>query len=95
MSVKCEESESGRVEEIIREEIGPISKEVLRIWMELCSNGGREIEDGNERNLLEKRDLMIKKKAIEMDLSKTMPLQFGEEVAERVLRVIRSAFRTA
>ena len=95
VSVKCEESESGRVEEIIREEIGPISKEVLRIWMELCSNGGREIEDGNERNLLEKRDLMIKKKAIEMDLSKTMPLQFGEEVAERVLRVIRSAFRTA
>ncbi|KAG6605236.1 Red chlorophyll catabolite reductase, chloroplastic, partial [Cucurbita argyrosperma subsp. sororia] len=95
VSVKCEESESGRVEKIIREEIGPISKEVLRIWMELCSNGGREIEDGNERSLLEKRDLMIKKKAIEMDLSKTMPLQFGEEVAERVLRVIRSAFKTA
>lgn len=94
MSVKCEESESGRVEEIVRDQISPISKEVMRIWMELCVNGGREIGE-DERSLLEKRDFMIKKKAIEMDLSKTMPLQFGEEVADRVLRVIRSAFKTA
>lgn len=95
MSVKCEESESGRVEAIVQDEISPISKEVMRIWMELCINGGREIEEGDERNLMEKRDLMIKKKAIEMDLSKTMPLQFGEEVANRVLKVIRSAFKTS
>ncbi|CAK9315247.1 unnamed protein product [Citrullus colocynthis] len=94
VSVKCEESKSERVEEIVREEIGPISKEVMRIWMELCMNGGRQIEE-DERSLMEKRDLMIKKKAIEMDLSKTMPLQFGEEVANRVLQVIRSAFKTA
>lgn len=95
VGVKCQESESKRVEEIIQEEIGPISKEVMRIWMELClNNGGRELEE-DERSLMEKRDLMIKKKAIEMDLSKTMPLQFGEEVANRVLQVIRSAFKTA
>lgn len=95
VGVKCQESESKRVEEIIQEEIGPISKEVMRIWMELClNNGGRELVE-DERSLMEKRDLMIKKKAIEMDLSKTMPLQFGEEVANRVLQVIRSAFKTA
>lgn len=94
VSVKCESGQ--RVDEIVRDQIGPISKEVLRTWMELCLNGGggREIAE-DEKILLEKRDLMIKKKAIEMDLSKTMPLQFGEEVAHRVLQVIRTAFNTA
>ncbi|KAE7999610.1 hypothetical protein FH972_004018 [Carpinus fangiana] len=94
VSIKCEEGGRERVEEIIREHIGPISNEVAGIWMDMCvGEGGGEVREA-ERAELEKRDSFIKSKAIEMDLSSSLPKQFGQEVADRVLRVIKSVYKT-
>ncbi|KAM7250763.1 hypothetical protein ACFE04_022646 [Oxalis oulophora] len=96
VSFKCEENEEGieRVNEIIREEICPVATEVLEYWMEKCvlEEGRNGNVSDEEKSFLEKRDWIIKSNAIEMDLSNSMPLQFGEEVANRVLTVIRAAF---
>lgn len=94
VSIKSEDGGLERVEEIIREHVSPISTEVLGIWMDMCVNGGEEVV-GNERTVLEKRDKLIKSKAIDMDLSSSMPKQFGQEVADRVLRVIKNVFKTS
>uniref|UniRef100_A0A2N9H0P1 Red chlorophyll catabolite reductase n=1 Tax=Fagus sylvatica TaxID=28930 RepID=A0A2N9H0P1_FAGSY len=93
VSIKCEDGGTERVEEIIREHVGPISNEIMGIWMDMCIGKGVEVGE-TERAVLEKRDTLIKSKAIEMDLSSSMPKQFGQEVADRVLRVIKSAFKT-
>jgi red chlorophyll catabolite reductase len=93
VSIKCEDGGKERVEEIIRDHIGPISNEVAGIWMDMCVGGGGEVREA-ERAELEKRDSLIKRKAIEMDLSSSLPKQFGQEVADRVLRVIRSVYKT-
>ncbi|KAG2724447.1 hypothetical protein I3760_01G017100 [Carya illinoinensis] len=97
VGIKCEDGGTGtgteRVEEIIGEHIGPIANEVMRIWLDMCVDGGvREVSEIEQRAELEKRDKLIKRKAIEMDLSSSMPKQFGHEVADRVLRVIKSAY---
>jgi len=42
---------------------------------------------------LERRDLIIKSRAIEMDLSSSMPIQFGQDVADIILGIIRGVFR--
>ncbi|KAF9678491.1 hypothetical protein SADUNF_Sadunf07G0040500 [Salix dunnii] len=91
VSITCEEAgKTGRAEEIIRDSIEPIANEVLEIWMDRCvCKGGTTIAGENERDQLEKRDRMIKSRAIEMDLSSSMPIQFGQEVADRVLGIIR------
>ncbi|KAJ4829609.1 hypothetical protein Tsubulata_014275 [Turnera subulata] len=95
VGIKCDEEDgAGRVEEIIRSHISPIANEVLEIWMESCVCRGAAASVGeNERAELEKRDRMIKSKAVDMDLSSSMPKQFGQEVADRVLGVIRGIFR--
>ncbi|KAJ6419893.1 hypothetical protein OIU84_029920 [Salix udensis] len=95
VSITCEDGgTAGRAEEIIRDIIEPIANEVLEIWMDSCvCKGGRTTAGENERDQLEKRDRMIKSRAIEMDLSSSMPIQFGQEVADRVLGIIRGVFR--
>lgn len=92
VSIKCDDGRTERIEEIIREHVNPIANEVAGIWMDMCIAGGREVSE-MERAELEKRDSLIKRKAIDMDLSSSMPKQFGEEVAGRVLRVIRNAYK--
>uniref|UniRef100_A0A6N2MFR4 Red chlorophyll catabolite reductase n=1 Tax=Salix viminalis TaxID=40686 RepID=A0A6N2MFR4_SALVM len=95
VSITCEDGgTAGRAEEIIRDIIEPIANEVLEIWMDSCvCKGGTTAAGENERDQLEKRDRMIKSRAIEMDLSSSMPIQFGQEVADRVLGIIRGVFR--
>ncbi|KAF5463799.1 hypothetical protein F2P56_013931 [Juglans regia] len=96
VGIKCEDGTgtgTERVEEIIGEHVGPIANEVMGIWVDMCvDGGGREVSEIEQRAELEKRDMLIKRKAIEMDLSSSMPKQFGHEVADRVLRVIKSAY---
>jgi red chlorophyll catabolite reductase len=95
VSFRCDKDKGGieRVEEIIRDEIGPVAIELLELWMEKCVlDEGRKNLSGEEKSALEKRDGIIKSNAIEMDLSNSMPLQFGDEVANKVLSVIRGAF---
>ena len=92
VSIKCEDGAGPeRVEEIIREHVRPISNDIMRIWIDMCVGVGVEVGE-TERAVLEKRDSLIKSKAIEMDLSSSMPKQFGQEVADRVLRVIKSVY---
>lgn len=92
VGIKCEDGGSERVDEIIRNCVYPVANEVLEIWVDSCVCRGVIVGE-HERAALEKRDLMIKRKAIEMDLSSSMPKQFGQEVADRVLGVIRGVFR--
>lgn len=87
------EGEAERMVEIIRDYVAPASKEVLEMWLEKCARDVREVAE-HERGVLRTRDLLIKTKAIEMDLSSSMPRQFGQEVADRVLAVIRKAFNS-
>lgn len=92
VGIKCEDDSAERVEEIIKTHISPVANEVLEIWIESCV--GRGVTTGeDERAALEKRDCMIKSRAVDMDLSSSMPTQFGQEVADRVLGVIRQIFR--
>ncbi|KAH9711878.1 Red chlorophyll catabolite reductase [Citrus sinensis] len=88
VSIKCEEvGGTDRCEEIIREHVSPIAHDVMVIWLEKYFSGATV--GVTERAELEKRDLLVKTRAIEMDLSSSLPLQFGQEVANRVLSVIK------
>lgn len=95
VSITCEDGgTTERAEEIIRDNIDPIANEVLELWMDSCvCKGGTATIEENERDQLEKRDRMIKSRAVEMDLSSSMPIQFGQDVADRILGVIRGVFR--
>lgn len=91
VSIKCEEVGGiDRCEEIIREHVSPVAHDVMEVWFEKYFSGGTV--GVTERAELEKRDLLIKTRAIEMDLSSSLPLQFGQEVANRVLGVIKGVF---
>ncbi|GAV82421.1 RCC_reductase domain-containing protein [Cephalotus follicularis] len=91
VSIKCTGDGAQRAGEIIRDNISHVANEVMEIWMYNCVCRVRDIGD-YERAQLEKRDRLIKSKAIEMDLSSSLPMQFGQEVADRVLEVIKGAF---
>lgn len=93
VSIACEAGGQERAGEIIRNNISPIAKEVLEMWVDKCVYGGKEVGEA-ERGVLKERDRLIKSRAIEMDLSSNMPKQFGQEVADRVLRFIRDVFKT-
>ncbi|XP_011043561.1 PREDICTED: red chlorophyll catabolite reductase, chloroplastic-like [Populus euphratica] len=76
VGITCEDGgTTERAEEIIRDNIDPIANEVLELWMDscVCKEGTTTVGD-NERDQLEKRDRMIKSRAIEMDLSSSMPI---------------------
>ncbi|KAJ7952858.1 putative Red chlorophyll catabolite reductase [Quillaja saponaria] len=91
--VRIETQDGGveRMEEIIKNHIDPISKEVLGIWLDHCACARRELGD-SERVYLEKRDGLIRKKTIEIDLGSSFPRLFGQEIADRVLGSIREFF---
>ncbi|KAL4644825.1 hypothetical protein ACB092_02G191500 [Castanea dentata] len=89
--IETEASQPGRVEEIIKEHVDPIAKEVLGIWLDQCACGKREVGE-TERAILEKRDGLIKIKTIEVDIGSNFPRLFGPEVADRVLGAIRDVF---
>ncbi len=89
--IETEASQPGRVEELIKDNVDPIAKEVLDIWLDQCACGKREVGE-TERAFLEKRDGLIKTKTFEVDLGLSFPRLFGPEVAYRVLGAIRDFF---
>lgn len=89
--IETEASQPGRVEELIKDNVDPIAKEVLDIWLDQCACGKREVGE-TERAFLEKRDGLIKTKTFEVDLGSSFPRLFGPEVADRVLGAIRDFF---
>ncbi|CAK7337670.1 unnamed protein product [Dovyalis caffra] len=88
------EAEAGgpeRMEEIIKNHIDITAKEVLGIWLDHCACGERLVGK-EEKGYLKKRDEVIKKKTIEIDLGTNFPRLFGPEVTGRVLGAIQNAY---
>ncbi|KAK9109203.1 hypothetical protein Sjap_017263 [Stephania japonica] len=81
-----------RMEEIMRDQVSSVAKEMLEIWLERCARGGVEFGEG-EREVLEKRDRLIKESTVEIDLRSSLPRLFGEEVGSRVIGAIKEAFK--
>ncbi|KAL2316634.1 hypothetical protein Fmac_030510 [Flemingia macrophylla] len=80
-----------RMEEIIRDHLDPISKQVLGIWLDHCACAKREVGEA-ERAYLRKRDGVVRNKTIEIDLGSSYPKMFGAEVANRVLESMKEYF---
>ncbi|GAV82420.1 LOW QUALITY PROTEIN: RCC_reductase domain-containing protein/EF_hand_5 domain-containing protein [Cephalotus follicularis] len=92
ISINTEGGDVGRMEEIVKNHMDPVAKEVLGIWLDQCTCGGREVAE-SEKPYLEKRDGLYKNKTIEIDLGSSFPRLFGPQVAGRVLAAIpRSTF---
>ncbi|KAF1864071.1 hypothetical protein Lal_00048636 [Lupinus albus] len=89
--IQTENDGGERMEEIIRDHLDPISKQVLSIWLDHCACAKREVGEA-ERAYLKKRDGIIRNKTIEIDLGSSFPRLFGSEVANRVLEVIKDYF---
>eukprot|EP00268_Persea_americana_P036091 TRINITY_DN35588_c0_g1_i1.p1 TRINITY_DN35588_c0_g1~~TRINITY_DN35588_c0_g1_i1.p1 ORF type:complete len:328 (-),score=51.73 TRINITY_DN35588_c0_g1_i1:1017-2000(-) len=89
--------ESEELEEMLAGEVGKIVKEVVGLWVEECGCGDRVVEGGGEmeRDVLMRRDYLIKMKAIEADLSSNLPRMFGPDVAGKVVEAIQKAFGVA
>ena len=86
------ESETGeRLEEIIKDHVDPVAKQVLQVWLDKCANEKREVDE-TERDYLHKRDTLVKTKTIEIDLASSLPRLFGPETAERVMAAVREYF---
>ncbi|EXB54409.1 Red chlorophyll catabolite reductase [Morus notabilis] len=90
--VRIEAEAVERLEEIIEDYVDPISKEVLRIWLEQCACVKREVNDEAEKNYLQKRDKFVKTKTIEIDLASSLPRLFGPETADRVMAAVKKYF---
>lgn len=90
--VRIEAEAVERLEEIIKDYVDPISKEVLRIWLEQCACVKREVNDEAEKNYLQKRDKFVKTKTIEIDLASSLPRLFGPETADRVMAAVKKYF---
>lgn len=80
-----------RMDEIIRNHLDPISKQVLGIWLDHCACAKRDVGEA-ERAYLKKRDGLIRSKTIEIDLGSSFPRLFGPEVAKRVLEAMTEYF---
>ncbi|KAF6144002.1 hypothetical protein GIB67_017610 [Kingdonia uniflora] len=90
--INCDSQE--RMDEIIRDNVGPVAKELLEVWLNQCARGGT-IELGElDKADLEKRDHLIKKMTVEIDLSSSLPRLFGPDVAGKVIGSIQQVFKT-
>lgn len=89
--VETEAGKPERMEEIVRDHVGPVAKEVLRVWLDLCACTEREVAE-SERDSLAKRDQIVKRRTIEIDLGSSLPRLFGEEIAARVLEALLEVF---
>lgn len=89
--IQTEDDGGERLDEIIRDHIDPISKQVLGIWLDHCATAKREVGQV-ERDYLRKRDGVIRNKTIEVDLGSSFPRLFGSEVANRILEAIKEYF---
>ncbi|KZV23142.1 red chlorophyll catabolite reductase, chloroplastic-like [Dorcoceras hygrometricum] len=91
VSIDMGESESASIEGIIQDHISPIAKELLEFWLDKCAFLEKSVGD-LEKVSLAKRDGIIKNKTIEIDLASSFPRLFGQEVANRVLDVLKGYY---
>lgn len=81
-----------RLEEIVADQLSAVSKAVLEIWLDKCALGKNRVMDESERAYLEKRDAVVKRKTIDIDLASNFPRLFGPEIAGRVIEVLREVY---
>lgn len=89
--IQTENGDEERMEEIIKNHLDPISKQVLGIWLDHCACAMREVGE-EDRAYLKKRDGLIRNKTIEVDLGSSFPRLFGPEAANRILEAIKEYF---
>ncbi|XP_004490558.1 red chlorophyll catabolite reductase, chloroplastic [Cicer arietinum] len=89
--IQTENDGGERMDEIIRNDIEPISKQVLGIWLDHCACAKRELGE-EDRAYVRKRDGVIRNKTIEVDLGTSFPRLFGPEAANRILEAIKEYF---
>ncbi|MCO5558437.1 hypothetical protein L7F22_012020 [Adiantum nelumboides] len=73
---------------LVKEIVHPTAKEVLFKWFNAFRNKGKKVGGEASRKLME-RDIQIKEKGIEIDLSSNMPRLFGHEITNRVIQAYR------
>ncbi|XP_071707069.1 red chlorophyll catabolite reductase, chloroplastic [Rutidosis leptorrhynchoides] len=83
--------ETETLDEMIETHFGPIAKEVLKVWLDVCVFGENVVSE-SERDYLKNRDGMSKRKTIEIDLESNLPRLFGQETANHVLEALREVF---
>ncbi|XP_009793000.1 red chlorophyll catabolite reductase, chloroplastic [Nicotiana sylvestris] len=91
VSIETEASQAVRIDEIIQDHISPVAKVMLETWLDLCACAERKLTE-DESTALAKRDKIIKNKTIEIDLESSFPRLFGQEVANKVLVVLREIY---
>lgn len=90
--IDCGASGSVRMDEVIQEHVGPVAKKMLEIWLDKCACVGREM--GEQQRLdLERRDDLVNKKTLDIDLASGLPRLFGSDVASRVIAGIEKYFK--
>ncbi|KAF2295226.1 hypothetical protein GH714_032209 [Hevea brasiliensis] len=89
--VETEEGGAGPMEEIVKNHVEPVAVEVLGLWLDHCACGGREARE-EEKAYLKKRDELVKKKTIEIDLGSNFPRLFGPELTDKVMGAIRDVY---
>ncbi|OIT29671.1 PREDICTED: red chlorophyll catabolite reductase, chloroplastic [Nicotiana attenuata] len=91
VSIETEASQAIRIDEIIQDHISPVAKVMLETWLDLCACPERKLTE-DESTALAKRDKIFKNKTIEIDLESSFPRLFGQEVANKVLGVLREVY---
>lgn len=87
--VDCESE--GDLEEIVGKSVGRSCKEVLGVWVGKCVGEMKEIGSG-EMDGMVRRDGLIKKMMIEIDLTANLPRLFGDDVADRIVTETKKVF---
>lgn len=77
----------GGVDAFLTDLLHPGAKQVFGTWLDTfrASSGGGQQPAGPERDRLARRDDMIKRQGLEMDLTANLPRLFGQEVTDRVV----------
>ncbi|KAG6511685.1 red chlorophyll catabolite reductase-like isoform X1 [Zingiber officinale] len=91
VNINCGDGEQTMLEEIIRGKLNMICKEIVQIWLRLCVK--TKLLSEVDQDILVKRDSLIKSKAIEIDLEVNLPRMFTPEIASRVVREIKEAYK--
>lgn len=86
VTVNCEEEEGG-MDSMLRDHVGVAAKKMVEYWVESCALDEIQkpkpkpmsAEEDPEVMIRTKRDNVIKKRSMEIDLSVNLPKLFGKE----------------
>ncbi|XP_068642670.1 red chlorophyll catabolite reductase [Aristolochia californica] len=93
ISINCGSEEGARrLEELVEGHLNGVAKQIVQIWLDGCACGEEREVGEDERRVLIKRDNLVKRKAVEIDLAANLPRLFGEEIAGRVVAAIQKVF---